>query len=143
MKKAGASTRERAQERRWDRKSLGVTGMIVIVLALLVDLLGIFEFQGTAGAWIWDAGLSVLVLVGLSRFTNGRVERMEGLHSEELRANQGAAGEELVGSLLDALPKEEWRVLHDVKSKFGNIDHIVLHRRGHLFLIETKSHKQR
>ena len=53
--------------------------------------------------------------------------------------HQGAVGEETVGRLLSRLTADGWRVLHDVQTGRGNIDHVVFGP-GRLFTIETKSH---
>ncbi|HEY8303002.1 MAG TPA: nuclease-related domain-containing protein [Solirubrobacteraceae bacterium] len=55
------------------------------------------------------------------------------------RHDRGAAGEEHVGALLEALRGEAWKVIHDASFGHGDIDHIVLGPPG-LFTVETKSH---
>ncbi len=55
---------------------------------------------------------------------------------------QGATGEEVIGDLLSQLGPD-YVVLHDQRSRFGNIDHIVYDSRGNIFMIETKSHRGR
>ncbi len=55
------------------------------------------------------------------------------------RRDRGASAEEHVGSLLEALPAEEWNVIHDASLGHGNIDHILIGPPG-VFTIETKSH---
>ena len=55
------------------------------------------------------------------------------------RRDRGAMAEEEVGALLDALPAERWRVIHDATLGRGNVDHIVIGPPG-VFTIETKSH---
>ncbi len=55
------------------------------------------------------------------------------------RRDRGAMAEEHVGALLDGLPGERWRVVHDVSLGRGNVDHIAIGPPG-VFTIETKSH---
>jgi Nuclease-related domain len=55
------------------------------------------------------------------------------------RRDRGAMAEEQVGALLDDLPQQKWRVVHDVTLGRGNVDHIVIGPPG-VFTIETKSH---
>ncbi len=55
------------------------------------------------------------------------------------RRDRGASAEEHVGSLLEALPADEWRVFHDASLGHGNIDHTLIGPPG-VFTIETKSH---
>ncbi|HXW58890.1 MAG TPA: nuclease-related domain-containing protein [Solirubrobacteraceae bacterium] len=54
------------------------------------------------------------------------------------RRDRGATGEEEVGTLLEELPRERWRVIHDATLGRGNVDHIVIGPPG-VFTIETKS----
>ena len=51
--------------------------------------------------------------------------------------NKGSWGEGAVGNALRTLP-DEYHVIHDLDTGFGNIDHIVIGPRG-LFIIETKN----
>jgi hypothetical protein len=55
------------------------------------------------------------------------------------RRDRGASAEEHVGSLLDALPAGEWRVIHDASLGHGNVDHILIGPTG-IYTVETKSH---
>lgn len=55
------------------------------------------------------------------------------------RRDRGAMAEEQVGALLDGLPHEKWRIVHDVSLGRGNVDHIAIGPPG-VFTIETKSH---
>ncbi|HVR06201.1 MAG TPA: nuclease-related domain-containing protein [Solirubrobacteraceae bacterium] len=76
------------------------------------------------------AELALLVsMFCVSRFVLPLVERHD----------RGARGEEHVGSLLDQLEQEGWRVIHDASFGRGNIDHIALGPAG-AFTVETKSH---
>ena len=58
------------------------------------------------------------------------------------RWGRGAAGEELVGEVLDGLHDDGWFALHDVYLGRGNIDHVLVGPAG-IFTIETKSHRGR
>jgi Nuclease-related domain len=55
---------------------------------------------------------------------------------------RGAAGEERVGAILDALHDRGWRALHDVDTGRGNIDHVLVGPGG-VLSVETKSHRGR
>ncbi len=55
------------------------------------------------------------------------------------RHDRGARGEEHVGGLLEGLPEQEWRVVHDASFGRGNVDHILIGPGG-VFTVETKSH---
>lgn len=51
---------------------------------------------------------------------------------------KGAKGEETIVELLSTLGPD-FAVWHDVMTRYGNIDHIVLCKNGSLFMIETKA----
>jgi hypothetical protein len=55
------------------------------------------------------------------------------------RRDRGAQAEEHVGSLLEQLPREQWRVIHDASFGHGNVDHILIGPTG-IYTLETKSH---
>lgn len=46
----------------------------------------------------------------------------------------------MVRSELNKLPMDRFIVAHDIKFKYGNIDHLVVRDDGRVFIIETKSH---
>jgi hypothetical protein len=74
----------------------------------------------------WDV-LLLMCMLAISRYVLPLVERR----------NRGATAEEHVGGLLDQLAG--WRVLHDVNTGHGNVDHILIGPAG-VFTVETKSH---
>jgi len=47
----------------------------------------------------------------------------------------------MVRSELNKLPMDRFVVAHDIKFKYGNIDHLVIRDDGRVFMIETKSHR--
>jgi len=51
----------------------------------------------------------------------------------------GAKGKEKIGSLLETLG-EDYLVIYDIESPYGNIDHIVINKQSGVFLLETKAH---
>ena len=69
-------------------------------------------------------------------YTESKAKRMM---KEERRAIRGAKAEERIGSDLDNLG-EDFLVIHDIASPYGNIDHIVIGKLNGVFLIETKAH---
>jgi hypothetical protein len=60
----------------------------------------------------------------------------------EGRAVRGARAEEDAADVLEVLG-EDYFILHDIESPFGNIDHLVFAKSGNIFLIETKLHRGR
>jgi hypothetical protein len=61
---------------------------------------------------------------------------MDELEKERKNWEKGAAGEKSVAHTLSKLP-DEFRVVNDVATPFGNLDHVVIGPTG-VFVIETK-----
>jgi hypothetical protein len=97
------------------------------VLAIMTGALG--RLFGLRSVWFVGSELALLAsMFSVSRWVLPLLDRRD----------RGASAEEQVGRMLDGL-QGGWRVLHDARFSHGNVDHIVLGRRG-LFAIETKSH---
>jgi hypothetical protein len=129
---AGSSTRRMAAGRHRQRWAALV---VMMLLALVLFALAFAPQLATAIGGFGMIGLLILVrlMFAGAQGHEERMQRMEG------RAVRGAQAEETVGKLLESL-SGEFLVLHDVKSPFGNIDHVVLSNRGSVFLLETKAH---
>jgi hypothetical protein len=98
------------------------------ILAVCTALLG--RVNGLHAPLFLASEMALLAsMLAISRYILPAVERRD----------RGAMAEEQVGALLDGLPREKWRVVHDVSLGRGNVDHIVIGPPG-LFTIETKSH---
>lgn len=67
----------------------------------------------------------------------GRVLRV---HNEERAWSKGYQGERSVGKILEALPKDRWRVFHDLPlgRNGANVDHLLIGTAG-VFSINTKN----
>lgn len=48
-----------------------------------------------------------------------------------------------VARLLNKLPRDRFRVLHNLRYCWGDIDHVVVRQDGAVFAVETKSQKAR
>jgi hypothetical protein len=70
-------------------------------------------------------------------FSEAHKARKNDLAAKKAYAS-GAAGEMKVGTFLDSLG-DDYVIWHDVPGKYGNFDHIVLSKKGQIFLIETKT----
>jgi hypothetical protein len=128
---AGKSTREMAKKRRQTALWIGVIGVaFLIVLWILLQNSKPLEI----------GGIGLLILLVLLRVVPGIIDKQVGKKlKEEKRAIRGAQGEEKIGELLEGLP-EDFLVFHDIKSPYGNIDHIVIGKNAGIFLLETKAH---
>jgi len=84
--------------------------------------------------------ITILILVVaiplILRLTNRISEK---LAREGINFRKGAVGEALIGYILEGFP-DDYRVIHDLTTPFGNIDHIVVGPSG-AYVIDTKNWK--
>lgn len=128
---AGKSARNMAAERRKTIQWI-VFGSLIVVIICFVLL--------TKSKELGLGGGVILGLLFLMRFLPDMIDRPVRRKEKEVRrADRGAAGEEKVAVVLSDLD-EDFFVLHDISSPYGNIDHIVIGRETGVFLLETKAH---
>jgi len=131
MNQAGKSTRKMAQDRRRTTNLILIGALILaIILALTIQN---WQALGLGGGAV--LGLLILLRV-LPDLIDKPIKRRI---KEERRADRGAAAEEVVGDLLAGLG-DDFFVLNDIPSPYGNIDHIVIGKDRGVFLLETKAH---
>jgi hypothetical protein len=83
--------------------------------------------------------LTVLFIVAVPlsmRWTN---KKLKALEIERMNFRKGAVGEAVIGYILEGFP-DDYRVIHDLTTPFGNIDHVVIGPSG-AYLIDTKNWK--
>lgn len=105
-------------------RTLATLGILAVATALLGRAFGLDDLRFLAS----EVALLVAIFA-ISRYVLPLVDRRD----------RGARAEEHVGSLLEQLPTEDWRVIHDASLGHGNVDHILIGRAG-VFTVETKSH---
>jgi hypothetical protein len=105
-------------------RAIVTLGVLAVATAALGRTLGLHDLRFLAS----ELALLATIFV-ISRYVLPLVERRD----------RGASAEEQVGSLLEQLPADSWRVIHDASFGRGNIDHILIGPAG-VFSIETKSH---
>jgi hypothetical protein len=129
--KAGRSTREMARKRRQNAVWTAIFGIAIIIVLYLF-------LQNSKALGI--GGIGILVILVLMRIAPDIVDGLVGKKlKEEKRAIRGAKGEEKVGEILTGL-SQDFYILHDIESPYGNIDHIVIGKNSGIFLLETKAH---
>lgn len=130
-RRAGKSTREMANKRRQSALWTILFGIMV-----LVGLWVVLKYSKGFGI----GGIGILILLFLIRivpdWTKGKADRN---FKEEKRAIRGAEAEEEIDELLEDL-SDDYYVLNDIESPYGNIDHIVISKNAGIFLVETKAH---
>lgn len=130
-KVAGGSTFEMAEKRRKTMIMIAVVGVGIFAILLVV-----INNSKTLG--IGGVGFLVL-LFGVKVFPDILDGILGKKQKEVKRAIRGAKAEVQIDTLLSALT-EDYYVINDLESPFGNIDHVVFSKNGAFFLIETKSH---
>jgi len=136
MKPAGQSTRK-MQERHYYRRQL-------IILAILLVGSLFFFLLGKLCDYVRRPAIFIGLIIGLFLVFKIIMSFLEKYGKKEKRMEgkyeRGAVAEESIGDMLDKLPGENL-VLHDVPSRFGNIDHVIISRTKGIILVETKSHR--
>lgn len=116
------------------------TRWLAALFVLIVMFAGIYLYNKN-GKTIATLGLPVIFVVagGFLYWIKIMGDKVDRYSKRALNARRGAVAEEAVGNLLEELPAGYF-VVHDFVSKIGNIDHIVISRKG-ILTVETKSHK--
>lgn len=130
-KVAGGSTFEMAERRRKTMIIIAVVG--VVIFAILLVAINSSKTLGIGGIGFFVLLFGVKVFPDILDGILGKKQK------EVKRAIRGAKAEVQIDTLLSAL-SEDYYVINDLESPFGNIDHVVFSKNGAFFLIETKSH---
>lgn len=82
--------------------------------------------------------ISVIVFLIATPFIFKYSDRITGkLEKERMNFRKGATGEARVGYVLESFP-DEYAVIHDLTTPYGNIDHVVVGPTG-AYVIDTKN----
>lgn len=131
--RAGRSTYELADRRRKNGLFVG------IIILLVMIFLSLFVINPSLANSV--GGGSILIILALLYILRGFSENyLDKNKREEKRAIKGADAEVDIADTLNSLDSNEFVIFHDIKSPYGNIDHVVIKNTGGIFLIETKSH---
>ncbi len=128
---AARSTRAMASSR---RKQLLTVGLVAIGAVIIITIL----LSNSSSLQI--GGTGILILIIALRVIPDLFESYSKKKEKTIRrADRGADAEEDIAGLLYELG-DDFVVLHDIDSPYGNIDHIVISQKSGIFLLETKSH---
>ena len=131
-KKAGSSTRKRAESLQKSLSLVLLLGLIVVIVIFFITLnKGLMMKLGP--------GVILVLMIIVKVLPDVLEKQSKKVGKLERRAVRGAVAEEKIGELLEDLGPD-FLVVHDVNSRFGNIDHVVLGKDCGLILIETKAH---
>ncbi len=136
---AGKSTRDRAKRIRQ------YAWLVTIWIILLIAIVGVLFIKNQFAFGFIGGGVFTLLFYLAARILMKKFDVfLDESKKKERKFNQGAAGEEQVGEILEQLGSD-YLVMHDFAihfgtSPYGNIDHIVYDKKGNIFILETKSH---
>lgn len=91
-----------------------------------------FELPGWASGVI--SLVSMLIILGFAKWGFPKVKQLE---QEEVNFRKGATGEASVGNRLERFP-EQFRVINDLTTPYGNLDHVVVGPTG-VYVLDTKN----
>ena len=133
-KEAGISTYEMARKRRRAMLVIALIGVLIFILLL-------FTLNNTKALGI--GGIGFIAILFLVQIFPDVLDSILGKKAKEARrAVRGADAEVRIDYLLGNL-SEDFYILNDLASPFGNIDHVAVRKDCFVFLIETKSHHGR
>jgi hypothetical protein len=134
----GESGRYVSNEAVAKRRKILLPALLVIAFASLVEGL-------VLGHWLLPTGLSsvtsigimlvfLVVMLSVSRLADKKIKALE---KGCAAMQRGAAGEIGVGAILQTFP-DNFYVINDLTTPFGNLDHVVVGPTG-VFVIDTKN----
>ena len=108
-------------------------------VGLLMFLFGAFTvydlfIKKALAATIFALAVFCLLILLIGRVVSRKIDEYE---QERVNFLKGATGEQAVARKIDDLP-DEFCVIHDLTTQFGNLDHVVIGPTG-VFIIETKN----
>ena len=83
--------------------------------------------------------ITLLVLPLLLVLWNFFVKKCKSIETDRINFRKGVMGEAVIGYILESFP-DDYRVIHDLSTPFGNIDHIVIGPTG-AYVIDAKNWK--
>lgn len=121
-------------------RKMETTRWLAALITLIVLFAGIYLYNKNSKT-IATLGLPVILVVagGLLYWVKATGSMADRYSRRARDARRGAVAEEAAGNLLEDLPAGYF-VVHDFVSKIGNIDHIVVSKKG-ILTVETKSHR--
>ncbi len=81
----------------------------------------------------------LILVIALPVIVRLTIRLSQKLERERINFRKGATGETLVGFILEGFP-DDYRVIHDLTTPFGNVDHVVVGPYG-AYAIDTKNWK--
>ena len=130
-RKAGEGAARKYEEltKAWRRRNRGRFLILAAVFAPLV--IGVNLAGARWASFHWGAGAVTGMVVAM--FVIARISPPPWIENWQ----DGAFGEQWTGKALRELESQGWRIFHDLKASYGNIDHVVVGPGG-VFLLDSK-----
>jgi hypothetical protein len=111
----------------------------LVGFGLMSFLFGVFAIYGlflkhSSAEFCFSTVVFVLLMLLVFRVLN---QHMDTYEKERLNFLKGATGEETVARKTDHLP-DDFHVIHDLPTRYGNLDHVIIGPTG-VFILETKN----
>jgi hypothetical protein len=134
----GESGRFVSQEALRKRQHILVLGLVTMAFlgAVAGFVWGLRVHQLNPPVWMLFLipGVAILAIIGIGKWT---LAKADALGKEQLNWQRGADGENSVAQELEKFP-DEFKVIHDLTTPNGNIDHVVIGSTG-VFVLDTKN----
>lgn len=121
-------------------RTMEATRWLVALTLLILLFVGVFFYgKNSKAAATFGLPVAVVIGAGVLYWVKATGDKAEACSRRALDARRFAVAEEDVGNPLGELPAGCF-VVHDIVSKRGNIDHIVISTKG-ILTVETMSHE--
>jgi hypothetical protein len=126
---AGKNVRQMAAQRRSEASFRFVLSIVAVFFPLLLPFIGV-PITAVAGIW-----------VGCLIFSGINFSQAQYLLKRAKHADQGAAGEEAIATILKPLETRGWTIEYGILIRsVGDVDVFLLSPQGRAFIIDVKSH---
>lgn len=130
-RRAGGSAQRKYKEmtKTWHRRKARVFATTAVICLSVGVISFVVSRVWTSQAWMFGffGGTAFAFFLCVWWSPPGWIENWE----------QGAWGEEATGKVLGRLDQHAWRVVHDIQTAKGNIDHVVVGTGG-VFVLDSK-----
>jgi hypothetical protein len=113
--------------------ALSMIGTLCFVWGISIGLT-LHAFNIPAWTSLLTSIAVVLIILGVGKWSLPKLDELE---KKRVNMQRGANGEDLVAQALERFPGE-FKVINDLTTPFGNLDHVVVGPTG-VFLLDTKN----
>jgi hypothetical protein len=134
---AGRYVSQQTIRKSW--KAMAALGLGAYLCAFLCGVVICLPMRTDRISFYVSGSVSVVLLLTIIVTWRVANRKFEALEKERLSMRKGAVGEAAVALILNDFPDEFW-IIHDLTTPFGNLDHVVVGPTG-VYLVDTKNWK--